>query len=132
MFVFSCVPKFLISEFCGKVFLFLSCTHTHTHIHTHHTKCSYGVVLWELLTGEKPYGNLNVFVVAFGVGKGTLQLPIPGCPESFQSLMTGLCSFPVGMGEKRGGGGEDGIGGGRKGERAREGMRGNEWERWKK
>ncbi|CAI8048355.1 Mitogen-activated protein kinase kinase kinase 9 [Geodia barretti] len=56
------------------------------------TKCdvwSYGVVLWELLTGEKPYGNLNAFVVAYGVGRGTLSLPIPaGCPESFQELMS--------------------------------------------
>jgi tRNA A-37 threonylcarbamoyl transferase component Bud32 len=57
------------------------------------TKCdvwSYGVVMWELLTGEKPYGNLNPFVVAYGVGRGTLSLPIPdGCPESFQKLMSG-------------------------------------------
>ena len=51
---------------------------------------SYGVVMWELLTGEKPYGNLNAFVVAYGVGRGTLSLPIPdSCPESFQSLMNG-------------------------------------------
>ena len=49
---------------------------------------SYGVVMWELLTGEKPYGNLNAFVVAYGVGRGTLSLPIPaGCPASFQELM---------------------------------------------
>jgi hypothetical protein len=48
-------------------------------------------VLWELLTGEKPYGNLNAFVVAYGVGRGTLSLPIPaGCPESFQEL-TSAC-----------------------------------------
>lgn len=42
---------------------------------------SYGVVLWELLTGEKPYGGLDLFVVAYGVGHGSLSLPIPdGCP----------------------------------------------------
>ena len=57
---------------------------------------SYGVVLWELLTGEKPYGNLNAFVVAYGVGRGTLSLPIPaGCPESFQELMSGQCFLPL-------------------------------------
>lgn len=51
---------------------------------------SYAVVLWELLTGEKPYSGLNLFVVAYGVGHGTLCLPIPeGCPEQLEKLMKG-------------------------------------------
>jgi serine/threonine protein kinase len=50
--------------------------------------CSFGVVLWEILTGEKPYKGLNMFVVAYGVGHGTLTLPIPeDCPISLKQLM---------------------------------------------
>lgn len=49
---------------------------------------SYGVVLWELLTGQRPYAGLNLFVVAYGVGHGNLSLPIPdGCNNTFVSLM---------------------------------------------
>ena len=51
---------------------------------------SFGVVLWELLTGKRPYDGLNLFVVAYGVGHGTLNLPIPdGCPEPLNALLTG-------------------------------------------
>ena len=55
-----------------------------------HFFCSFGVVMWELLTGEKPYSGLNMFVVAYGVGHGTLTLPIPEkSPESHQRLLSG-------------------------------------------
>ena len=65
------------------------------------------MVLWELLTGERPYGGLNLFVVAYGVGHGTLSLPIPeGCPEDLGDLMRGR-----GCGRKERGG-EGGEGGG--------------------
>ncbi len=48
------------------------------------------MVVWELVTGERPYGGLNLFVVAYGVGHGTLSLPIPkGCPEPLTNLMNG-------------------------------------------
>lgn len=51
---------------------------------------SFAVVVWELVTGERPYGGLNLFVVAYGVGHGTLSLPIPkGCPEPLTNLMNG-------------------------------------------
>lgn len=46
-------------------------------------------MLWEILTGEKPYSGLNMFVVAYGVGHGTLTLPIPEhCPKSLEQLMS--------------------------------------------
>lgn len=58
---------------------------------------SFGVVLWELLTGKRPYDTLNLFVVAYGVGHGTLSLPIPdGCPQPLATLLNGkplLCHF---------------------------------------
>ena len=51
---------------------------------------SFGVVMWELLTGEKPYSGLNMYVVAYGVGSNTLNLPIPeDCPESISQLLKG-------------------------------------------
>ena len=51
---------------------------------------SYAVVLWEMVTGEKPYNGLSFFVVAYGVGHGTLSLPIPeGCPDPLVKLMKG-------------------------------------------
>lgn len=59
---------------------------------------SYGVVLWELLTGQRPYAGLNLFVVAYGVGHGNLSLPIPdGCPTSFVGLMKSKCVCEVHM-----------------------------------
>lgn len=47
-----------------------------------------------MITGERPYGGLNLFVVAYGVGHGTLSLPIPdGCPEPLSKLMEGKSSI---------------------------------------
>ncbi len=54
------------------------------------------MVLWELLTGQRPYAGLNLFVVAYGVGHGNLSLPIPdGCPSPFVSLMKSKSIFMV-------------------------------------
>lgn len=51
---------------------------------------SYGVLLWELLTGETPYKGIDAFAVAFGVGVKKLTLPIPStCPQPFRQLMEG-------------------------------------------
>ena len=51
---------------------------------------SFAVVLWEMVTGERPYNGLSFFVVAYGVGHGTLTLPIPdSCPELLSKLMKG-------------------------------------------
>ncbi len=38
---------------------------------------SYGVVLWEMLTCEAPYKNLDTNSILFGVGTNKLQLQIP-------------------------------------------------------
>ncbi|XP_074645915.1 mitogen-activated protein kinase kinase kinase 10-like [Tubulanus polymorphus] len=49
---------------------------------------SYGVVLWELLTGETPYKGIDALAVAYGVGVNKLTLPIPStCPAAFARLL---------------------------------------------
>lgn len=57
--------------------------------------CSYGVVLWELLTGETPYKGIDALGVAYGVAINKLTLPIPStCPSMFSKLMSGKkCLF---------------------------------------
>lgn len=58
---------------------------------------SYGVVLWELLTGETPYKGIDALGVAYGVAVNKLTLPIPStCPNLFAQLMSGksLNLFP--------------------------------------
>lgn len=53
--------------------------------------CSYGVLLWELLTGEMPYKGIDVLAVAYGVAVNKLTLPIPStCPQPFRELMEGI------------------------------------------
>ncbi|XP_069771639.1 LOW QUALITY PROTEIN: mitogen-activated protein kinase kinase kinase 9 [Narcine bancroftii] len=49
---------------------------------------SYGVLLWELLTGEVPFRGIDGLAVAYGVAMNKLALPIPStCPEPFSKLM---------------------------------------------
>uniref|UniRef100_A0A336MLA7 mitogen-activated protein kinase kinase kinase n=1 Tax=Culicoides sonorensis TaxID=179676 RepID=A0A336MLA7_CULSO len=49
---------------------------------------SYGIVLWELLTGETPYKGFDSLSVAYGVAVNSLHLPIPRtCPEAWGTLM---------------------------------------------
>ena len=53
-----------------------------------YVNCSYGVVLWELLTGKTPYEGFNFAAILYGVGNNTLKLPIPdSCPDSFKELL---------------------------------------------
>ncbi|KAM9426622.1 mitogen-activated protein kinase kinase kinase 11 [Pholidichthys leucotaenia] len=50
---------------------------------------SYGVLLWELLTGEFPYRGIDGLAVAYGVAVNKLTLPIPStCPQPFADLMS--------------------------------------------
>jgi len=49
---------------------------------------SFGVCVWELLTCEVPYKNVDSSAVIWGVGSNALQLPIPSsCPEGFKLLI---------------------------------------------
>ncbi|RVE73425.1 hypothetical protein OJAV_G00046090 [Oryzias javanicus] len=49
---------------------------------------SFGVVLWEMLTGEVPYKDVDSSAIIWGVGNNSLQLPIPdSCPDSFKLLL---------------------------------------------
>lgn len=51
---------------------------------------SFGVLLWELLTGEVPYREIDALAVAYGVAMNKLTLPIPStCPEPFAQLLEG-------------------------------------------
>ncbi|XKL60178.1 hypothetical protein PGB90_001194 [Kerria lacca] len=50
---------------------------------------SYGVVLWELLTCEAPYKDVDSSAIIWGVGSNSLHLPIPSsCPYGFNLLIT--------------------------------------------
>ncbi|XP_033209043.1 mitogen-activated protein kinase kinase kinase 10 isoform X2 [Belonocnema kinseyi] len=49
---------------------------------------SFGVLLWELLTGETPYKGIDALAVAYGVAVNKLTLPIPStCPQPWRFLM---------------------------------------------
>lgn len=49
---------------------------------------SFGVVLWELLTCETPYKNLDQNSIMWGVGSNKLTLPIPqSAPEGIKLLL---------------------------------------------
>lgn len=49
---------------------------------------SFGVVLWELLTCETPYKDVDSTAIIWGVGSHSLHLPVPTtCPEGFKLLM---------------------------------------------
>ncbi|XP_061538395.1 mitogen-activated protein kinase kinase kinase 10 [Phycodurus eques] len=50
---------------------------------------SFGVLLWELLTGEVPYREIDALAVAYGVAMNKLTLPVPStCPEPFAQLLS--------------------------------------------
>lgn len=56
---------------------------------------SFGVLLWELLTGEVPYREIDALAVAYGVAMNKLTLPIPStCPEPFAQLLA-ECWSPI-------------------------------------
>lgn len=50
---------------------------------------SFGVVLWELLTHEIPYRDVDSSAIIWGVGSNCLHLPIPSStPDGIKLLMT--------------------------------------------
>ncbi|XP_076038121.1 uncharacterized protein LOC143023485 isoform X2 [Oratosquilla oratoria] len=52
---------------------------------------SFGVVLWELLTCEIPYRDVDNSAIIWGVGSNSLRLPIPSsCPDGFK-LIVQMC-----------------------------------------
>lgn len=57
---------------------------------------SYGVLSWELLTGETPYKGFDSLSVAYGVAVNTLSLPVPKtCPEGWGKLMKSERKFAL-------------------------------------
>ncbi|XP_043244111.1 mitogen-activated protein kinase kinase kinase 10-like [Amphibalanus amphitrite] len=55
---------------------------------------SFGVVLWELLTGETPYRGIDALAVAYGVASHKLSLPVPStCPAGWRELMLSCWSL---------------------------------------
>ncbi|XP_012081103.1 uncharacterized protein LOC105641215 isoform X2 [Jatropha curcas] len=49
---------------------------------------SFGVVLWELLTGEEPYADLHYGAIIGGIVSNTLRPPVPeSCDPEWRSLM---------------------------------------------
>ncbi|XP_023669189.1 mitogen-activated protein kinase kinase kinase 12 [Paramormyrops kingsleyae] len=55
---------------------------------------SFGVVLWELLTGEIPYKDVDSSAIIWGVGNNSLQLPVPdSCPDGFKILLQQCWNF---------------------------------------
>ncbi|NWT79373.1 M3K12 kinase, partial [Lanius ludovicianus] len=57
---------------------------------------SFGVVLWELLTGEIPYKDVDSSAIIWGVGSNSLHLPVPSsCPDGFKVLLRQCCDSAV-------------------------------------
>ncbi|GMH18986.1 hypothetical protein Nepgr_020827 [Nepenthes gracilis] len=49
---------------------------------------SFGIVMWELLTGEEPYADLHYGAIIGGIVSNTLRPPIPDvCDSDWRSLM---------------------------------------------
>lgn len=46
------------------------------------------MVLWELLSGEIPYKDVDSSAIMYGVGNNSLRLPIPKtCPDGYRILV---------------------------------------------
>lgn len=49
---------------------------------------SYGIVLWELLTCETPYKDMEQSAIMYMVGTGKLSPPVPStCPDGIKLIM---------------------------------------------
>ncbi|XXG65683.1 hypothetical protein AAC387_Pa05g3316 [Persea americana] len=55
---------------------------------------SFGIVMWEILTGEEPYANMHYGAIIGGIVNNTLRPPIPSlCDPEWRTLME-LCWAP--------------------------------------
>ena len=77
--------------YCQRYFNPVQCLHCDALcLYLYPTFSSFGVLLWELLTGEVPYREIDALAVAYGVAMSKLTLPIPStCPEPFAHLLGG-------------------------------------------
>ncbi|XXG68817.1 hypothetical protein AAC387_Pa06g1822 [Persea americana] len=49
---------------------------------------SFGIVMWEILTGEEPYANMHYGAIIGGIVNNTLRPPVPGwCDPGWRKLM---------------------------------------------
>ncbi|CAI9773362.1 unnamed protein product [Fraxinus pennsylvanica] len=49
---------------------------------------SFGIVLWEILTGEEPYANMHYGAIIGGIVNNTLRPPVPSfCDPEWRLLM---------------------------------------------
>lgn len=55
---------------------------------------SFGVVLWELLTGEMPYAGVDQAAIIYGIGNESLHLPVPTTAPLGFSLLLKQCWNP--------------------------------------
>lgn len=55
---------------------------------------SFGVVLWELLTGDQPYSGVEQGSIIYGIGTNNLNLPVPSTAPLGFSLLLKQCWNP--------------------------------------
>ncbi|XP_038979185.1 mitogen-activated protein kinase kinase kinase 12-like [Phoenix dactylifera] len=49
---------------------------------------SFGIVMWEILTGEEPYANMHYGAIIGGIVNNTLRPPVPAnCDPEWRRLM---------------------------------------------
>ncbi|XP_062096490.1 uncharacterized protein LOC133802234 [Humulus lupulus] len=55
---------------------------------------SFGIVLWEILTGEEPYANMHYGAIIGGIVNNTLRPPVPSYCDSEWRLLMEQCWAP--------------------------------------
>ncbi|CAH2038917.1 unnamed protein product [Thlaspi arvense] len=59
---------------------------------------SFGITMWEILTGEEPYANLHCGAIIGGIVNNTLRPPVPErCEAEWRKLMEQCWSFDPGV-----------------------------------
>ncbi|CAN1225413.1 Probable serine/threonine-protein kinase SIS8 [Linum grandiflorum] len=59
---------------------------------------SFGIVLWEILTGEEPYANMHYGAIIGGIVNNTLRPPVPSFCDSEWKLLMEQCWAPDPLG----------------------------------